>query len=115
MPMPIQTKERILKVFAGILTDNGRSFPTDAVSPAKGVLRQALYSEFKAKLMRYWSGTRVEFIASGFPKRSADGTILYLPADVRGKKDLYSKLIVATFNVETDAKHPLYGGQRERQ
>lgn len=104
------SKEQLLKLLASIITDNGRSFPAKVVSATvKDATRLEMYREFKAKLMLFWRGSHVDFVASGYPKRSANGATLYLPVDVKNKKDLYVKLIVATFNMDT--RNHLYGGQ----
>ena len=110
------SKQQILRYLAAIITDNGRTFPMNTVSAiVRSATRLEIYSEFKAKLMRFWRGSRVDFIPTGYPKISGNGETLLLPADVQNKKDLYIKLIVATFNVETGSSRVVYGGQRGRQ
>lgn len=99
--------QKILSMFISILCDGGRTFPVKTVSSANHD-RSRLYREFKAKLQLFWHGSRVDFTSSGYPRTSNDGMTLILPTDVKTRQDLYKRLIVATFNMETG--NQIYGG-----
>lgn len=98
---------RVLGYFADILTDNGRTFPKSDVSCDPRISREDLFGDFKSRLMRWWKSGRLGFCEGGYPK-IVRGTLL-LPKDVHNKKELYHKLVVATFNIQTPKC--LYGGR----
>jgi hypothetical protein len=106
----MKTRNQILQFFASILCDAGRTFPCKLVSGPNGSCddKATLYGEFKTKLLLFWTGGDIGFVDAGYPY--CVRTTLMLPLDVKTRNDLYKRLIVATFNVETGNK--IYGGAR---
>lgn len=109
---------QIHRWFMEILLDKGASFPLKEVSHPQADKR-ALFQDFIERLLFFWSGSttlsttkiyRIDFTPKGFPKRDVTRNTLLLPRDVTSKNELYSKLIVATFNI-TEGRG-LYGGNR---
>lgn len=102
-------KAKVVALFISILCDAGRTFPRISVSSSE-VDRTRLYREFKAKLQLFWRGSRLDFATSGYPQTSNDGATLILPLDIKTKADLYERLIVSSFNMETG--NHIYGGAK---
>ena len=102
-------KMHIMRIFYEILTDNGRTFPREDVScPSARISSRQLFDDFKTRLTKWRGKRQIGFTKDGYPKITKDR--LLLPLDVTDKKELYSKLIVATFN--TSSFKGLYGGRR---
>jgi hypothetical protein len=97
----------VLEYFRDILMDNGRTFPKSDVSCDPRTSRELLFGDFRTRLMRWWNTGRMGFTEGGYPK-VVQGALL-LPVDVKSKKELYKKLVVATFNIQTPGC--LYGGR----
>lgn len=106
---------RVYKWFHSILLDDGKTFPTQQVSLESNHTKKQVFTDFIMRLLYFWSGSnrlstthhyKIGITMSGYPKSQA--STLYLPRDAVSKEDLYTKLIVATFNI-TEGKS-LYGG-----
>jgi hypothetical protein len=103
--------ERVLLYFRDILTDGGATFPKYDVSCTASTPRRALYDDFKGRLLKWWGGRAIGFTPDGYPKVVRN--TLLLPLDVRSKKELYKKLIIATFNIHAEHRPCVYGGSEE--
>jgi hypothetical protein len=99
---------RVLRYFGDILTDYGATFPKSDVSCSASISRRALFDDFKGRLLAWWGGRDIGFTPDGYPK--VVGKKLMLPLNVHSKKELYSKLIVATFNIHGQQRPCVYGG-----
>lgn len=108
---------QIYQWFMHILLDKGRTFPMRDVSLVSGTSKTDIFKDFTMRLLFFWSGSNtlsftnqytISFTEGGFPKTDQIHRTLYLPQDVRSKKELYSKLIVSTFNIAEGKGY--YGG-----
>lgn len=109
---------RIFEWFLCILADKqGKLFPVNEVHITdRTITRAELAADFQMRLTFFWSNDtvfhkdqmyRIGFTPHGFPKSDPNTNTLLLPLDVNSKKELYSKLVVATFNI---SGKELYGG-----
>lgn len=112
-----QHELQIHRWFLSILLDRGKTFPVRDVSV--NVSRYLLYQDFLERLIYFWSGKKylstkdtycIDFTSKGFPKHVNQRNTILLPRDVMNKNELYSKLVVATFNI-TEGRG-LYGGNK---
>ena len=111
-----QHELQVHRWFLSILLDKGKTFPIHDVN-AHGVTKSELFQDFIERLIFFWSGRKslstqdmycIDFTPKGYPKRVFNKNTILLPRNVANKHELYSKLIVATFNV-TEGRG-LYGG-----
>lgn len=113
---PSKHEHDVYQWFLDIVLDEGKTFPVAAVNIFH-VSPKKLHGDFMMRLIHMWSGSsrvhddtlyKLDFAPSGFPKTCLKDTTLYLPRNVKNKNELYTKLIVATFN-DTEGKG-YYGG-----